>query len=108
LTGSIQDLRVALNDAGYLTRGTAAPYPALSASELKDFNFSLDKARPDAVNNTAVAADVAGALYNYLLLARGSAKGTHNPKYTRQLVFDSYVAVKGPGTHPASLTVRPN
>lgn len=102
---NIQDLRVALNDAGYLTRSTAAPYAPLSATDLKDLNFSLDKSRPD-VANTALSADIAGAVYNYLLLARGSASGVHNPLYTRQLVFDSYKAIKS--APPPSLLTRPH
>ena len=102
---NIQDLRVALNDAGYLTRSAAVPYVALTATDLKDLNFSLDKTRPD-VANAALSADIAGAVYNYLLLARGSANGIHNPLYTRQLVFDSYKAIKNAA--PPSLLTRPH
>ena len=91
---------------GRATRGTAAPYPQLTSTELKDLNFSLDKVRPDPANNAAVPADTAGAVYNYLLLARGSASGVHNPLYTRQLVFDSYKAVKNAA--PPSLLTRPH
>lgn len=101
---TIQDLRVALNNAGYLTRSTAAPYDALSATDLKDLNFNLDQVRPGAAN-TAVPADKAGALYNYLILARGSANGVHNPLYTRELLFDSYKAITG--SAPPSLLTRP-
>jgi hypothetical protein len=102
---NIQDLRVALNDAGYLTRSVAVPYLPLSTTDLKDLNFSLDKTRPDAAN-TALSADIAGAVYNYLLLARGSAYGIHNPLYTRQLVFDSYKAIKNAA--PPTLMTRPH
>ena len=102
---NIQDLRVALNDAGYLTRSAAAPYLPLTPNDLKDVNLSLDKTRPDAAN-TALSADVAGAVYNYLLLARGAANGIHNPLYTRQLVFDSYKAIKN--APPPSLLTRPH
>jgi hypothetical protein len=98
---NLQDLRVALNTAGYLTRGTVAPYPALSADELKDLTFSLDQVRP----STAVPADKAGAVYNYLVLARGSADGVHNPLYTKELIYDSYQAIAG--TFPPSLPTRP-
>jgi hypothetical protein len=98
VTLAMQELRAALNNAGMLTRGSSSPYPALSASELKDSDFALDKARPGGGMNggpTVLDADQAGALYNYLILARGSALGVHNPKYTRQLIFDSYFAVTG-------------
>lgn len=101
---TIQDLRIALNTAGFLTRSAAAPYAPLSATELKDLTFSLDQVRPDAAN-TAVSADKAGALYNYLVLARGSANGVHNPLYTRELLFDSYKAITG--SAPPSLLTRP-
>jgi hypothetical protein len=92
------ELRKVLNDAGYLTRGTTAPYPALQPSELADAHFELDKTRPGggADGGTAhLTPDQAGALYNYLVVARGSALGVHNPRYTKQLIFDSYVAIKG-------------
>ena len=39
--------------------------------------------------------DQAGALYNYILVARGGASGVHNPKYIAQLLYDSYLAVSG-------------
>ena len=37
----------------------------------------------------------AGALYNYLLVARGSGWGVHNPTYTKQLLCDSILQLKG-------------
>jgi hypothetical protein len=102
MRANLQELRVALNDAGFLTRGTVAPYDALSATDLSDLTFSLDQVRPGA---TGVPADTAGALYNYLILARGSADGVHNPLYTRELIYDSYVAISG--SAPTSLPTRP-
>ena len=39
--------------------------------------------------------DQAGALYNYILVARGGAYGVHNPKYIAQLLYDSYIALTG-------------
>jgi cytochrome c551/c552 len=99
---NLQELRVVLNTAGYLTRSVAAPYVPLSATDLLDLTFSLDQVLPGAKN---VPADIAGALYNYLLLARGSADGVHNPVYTRELIFDSYKAIVG--VAPASLPTRP-
>jgi hypothetical protein len=87
----LQDLRVALNNADLLTRSEAAPYERLTADELLDQDFAHDEARP----KNAVPADQAGALYNYLLIARGSAGGIHNPLYVRQLIWDSIEAVTG-------------
>jgi hypothetical protein len=52
-----------------------------------------------------LSADTAGALYNYLLLARGSANGVHNPVYTRELIYDSYKSLVG--TAPTTLPTRP-
>jgi hypothetical protein len=99
------ELQKALNDAGYLTRGTIAPYPALQPTQLTDAQFQLDKTRagggPDG-GTEHLAPDQAGALYNYLLVARGGALGIHNPLYVRQLIFDSYMAIKG--LPPASIT----
>ncbi len=37
----------------------------------------------------------AGALYDYILVARGGAYGVHNPVYIAQLLFDSYGALAG-------------
>jgi hypothetical protein len=99
---TIFELQKALNDAGYLTRGTAAPYGPLTSAELADGRFELDKTRP--ASGVTLTADQAGAVYNYLLVARGSALGVHNPKYVRQLVFDSYFAIKG---QPPTTLVRP-
>ncbi|MEO6602500.1 MAG: hypothetical protein ABIQ16_21640 [Polyangiaceae bacterium] len=102
MKAGIQELRVALNDMGWLTRGTAAPYGALSVADLTDQAFSSDLSRPSAAPLTA---DQAGALYNYLLLARGAAGGVHNPIYVRELVFDSVKAVTG--SAPVTIPVRP-
>ncbi len=101
MKAGIQELRVALNEAGLLTRGTAAPYEALSETDLKDQQFAEDLVRP----TKDVPADTAGALYNYLILARGSGGGVHNPVYVRELVYDSYFALKSeaPDTIPVRL-----
>ena len=50
-----------------------------------------------------LTADQAGALYNYILVARGGAYGVHNPLYEKELLYDSYVAVTGnpPPTFPS-------
>jgi len=102
MRANLQELRVALNTSGYLTRSVAAPYDALSPSDLLDLTFSLDQVRPGA---KGLSADFAGALYNYLLLARGSADGVHNPLYTRELIYDSFKAIVG--SAPTSLPTRP-
>jgi len=106
IRAAMKELQGALNNAGYLTRGTTAPYPPLQPSELADGHFELDLTRPGSADggNAHLTADQAGALYNYIILARGSALGVHNPKYAKQLIVDSYVAITG--LPPASL-VRP-
>jgi hypothetical protein len=101
------ELQKALNDAGYLTRATAVPYGPLTTANLTDGHFELDKTRPDGGadgGTPSLTADQAGAVYNYLMVARGGAMGVHNPKYVRQLVFDSYFAIKG---LPPTSIVRP-
>lgn len=95
---TLGELEKDLSDAGFITRSTSAPYAPLSASELTDGQFTLDVARPDGAPDGGtpnLTADQAGALYNYFIVARGSAKGVHNPKYTRQLLYDSIVAITG-------------
>ena len=92
------ELQRLLNTEGLLTRTATT---GLLASELGDGNWSLDRGR----SVSGVTADKAGALYNYFLLARGSAKVVHNPKYSRQLMFDSIVALKG--ASPNNMSVRP-
>jgi hypothetical protein len=52
-----------------------------------------------------VPANQAGALYNYLLIARGGGNGVHNPKYTQQLIYDSIFSLTGKA--PTSLPTRP-
>lgn len=83
-----------LNGAACLTRSTAAPYLPLQPSELTDGHFELDTTRPGC-NGGPLTADQAGALYNYILVARGGALGIHNPKYAEQLIFDSYFVLTG-------------
>lgn len=102
IRGALQELRVFLNDAGLLTRSAAAPYLALQPAELADANFALDLTLPGAT----LDADHAGALYDYLLVARGSASGVHNPNYTKELLFDAIGIYKG-GLAPAAIPSRP-
>jgi hypothetical protein len=99
----LRDLRTALNDREWLTRSPSSPYEVMTAGQLDDDEFAHDKPRPNADTLTA---DEAGALYNYLIVSRGSAFGVHNPVYTKQLLFDSYFALEG--SAPPALTVRPS
>lgn len=106
-TSAMTDLQRVLNAKGFLTRQTTSgAAPVLSSTELADKQFALDKTRSPGGSLTA---DEAGALYNYLLVARGGALGAHNPFYTKQLIFDAYVAVRDvsdPAT-PAAIPTRP-
>jgi hypothetical protein len=80
-----------LNTAGYLTQdGTST----LDDDQLNDGEWFLDDARPQG-SAGPLTKNRAGALYNYFLVARGSAYGVHNPNYTNQLLFDSIEALGG-------------
>ncbi|MEP7051294.1 MAG: hypothetical protein ABJB12_13120 [Pseudomonadota bacterium] len=102
MRAGIQELRVALNSKGWLTRSATTPYAPLTVADLADTQFSLDLTMP---NVTGLTGDEAGAVYNYLILARGSADGVHNPLYVRQLIFDSVKAITG--LAPVTLPARP-
>ena len=109
MEAALTELETLLNTNGWLTRSAAPPYVALAASEIGDGNWKLD--RPRANNGpggtaTVLTADQAGALYDYIIIARGGGGGVHNPKYVRQLIFDSYVAVSVNHMPPTTL-VRP-
>ncbi len=99
---TIQELRAELNTKGWLTQSSSAPYAALTTEQLAEDDYAHDHTRPGA---TGLTADQAGALYNYLLIARSGDDGVHNPKYTRQLLFDSIKAITG--NNPTTLPVRP-
>jgi hypothetical protein len=83
------ELQAALNAKGYLTRSAAPPYLTLQASELADGSFELDQTMP----GVTLTAAQAGALYDYLVVARDGTKGLHNPMYAQQLLYDAYFAV---------------
>jgi hypothetical protein len=105
---ALTELETALNTAGYLTRSAAPPYAALADSELGDGNWAIDRARPGAGPDggaTVLTAEEAGALYNYMSIARAGAYSVHNPKYIQELVYDSIVAITG--HTPTSITTRP-
>jgi hypothetical protein len=101
MKNSLRELRSALNDEGWLTRADATVDGPLTAPQIADENFAEDA--PRAVSGLSAAS--AGAVYNYLLVARGGAGGIHNPLYVRQLIFDSYFAVVG--SAPPSMPSRP-
>jgi hypothetical protein len=105
----MSELEADLNAAGFLTRSVAAPYGPIPDGGLAGDLFSSDSARTGATTSDGGAAGLsaaqAGALYNYLLIAKGGGGGVHNPKYMQQLIFDSIVALTGKA--PVSLPVRP-
>ena len=111
---ALRELQVELSDAGLLTRSATAPYAPLSADELSDNQFHLDGVRPNGgpggAHVVATAAQ-AGAVYNYLIIARSKDLGVHNPRYTKQLLWDSITEIKAmnnrPSTTPTSLKSRP-
>jgi hypothetical protein len=106
---ALSELEVALNDAGLLTRSEAAPFASLGEDALGDGQFHLDLTRPGSAvggGNQSLDAPTAGALYNYLIVARSKDLGVHNPTYTKQLLWDSIRQLKG--VDPTSLPARPN
>lgn len=105
---AITELQAALNAKGLLTRSEAKPYLPLSPEQLADGNFAHDSTRPGSNpdgSNQVLDAATAGALYNYLIIARGGDFGVHNPTYTKQLLWDSIKQIKG--SNPTSMTSRP-
>jgi hypothetical protein len=105
---ALKELEVALNDAALLTRSLAAPYAPLSDDDLADGQFNLDLTRPGSSpggGNLSLDALTAGALYNYLIIARSKDLGVHNPTYEKQLLWDSIRQLKG--VDPTSLASRP-
>jgi hypothetical protein len=103
--GALTELERALNNAGYLTRSSSAPYAPLTdpdggGGQVGDGTYA-DSPTP----GLTLTASQAGAVYNYLLIVRGGAFGVHNPKYVKDLIYDSFEAITG--TAPLSLPVRP-
>ena len=85
------ELQRVLNEGGYITRSETAPYTGLNEDELADGQFHLDHVLP----GKTVDGPLAGAVYDYLLVARGKDLGVHNPVYTKQLLVDSIEALGG-------------
>jgi hypothetical protein len=56
------------------------------------------------VADQVLDANTAGALYNYLIIARGKDFGVHNPTYTKQLLWDSIKYLKG--SNPSFMSSR--
>jgi hypothetical protein len=102
MKAALQELRVVLNNLGWLTRDGVG---VLTAANLADQHYELDRTLPSA-STKGLSADKAGAVYNYLLLARGSGGGVHNPRYVRELIYDSMKAVNN-GVGPVSIPSRP-
>lgn len=102
MKSSLRELRGALNDLHWLTRAEAAPFDDLTPAQLADDNFTEDSPKAAA----GLTGPQAGAVYNYLLIARGGAGGIHNPLYVRQLIFDSYFELTG--DPPPSMLTRPH
>lgn len=72
------------------------PYTPLTTGQLGDGSWDQDQPVPGAsLEAGLLTQDQAGALYNYILVARGGASGVHNPKYIAQILYDSYYALTG-------------
>jgi hypothetical protein len=105
---ALSELQAALNAAGMLSRSESAPYAPLSDEDLQDGQFHLDLVRPGSApggGNIVANGPTAGALYNYLIVARSKDLGVHNPTYAKQLLWDSIKQIKG--ADPTSLPSRP-
>lgn len=86
MTAGIQRLRETLFNLGYIEGDLSDPAMGEdhAATTLQDGGGPL-----------VLTQDHAGALYNYFLLARGAAGGIHNPRYVKQLTYDSIEALGG-------------
>jgi hypothetical protein len=93
---ALTELETWFNSHGFITRASAPPYVPLDPAQLGDGNWKLDLTVAGAtLDGGLLTQDQAGALYNYILVARGGAYGIHNTKYVAQLLFDSYFALTG-------------
>ena len=96
IQAAMTEIETWFNSQGFLTRATAAPYLPLTMAQLGDGNWDQDLPTPGAsFDGGLLTQDQAGALYDYILVARGGASGVHNPKYIGQLLYDSYYALAG-------------
>jgi hypothetical protein len=96
IKSALTQMETWLNGNGLLTRASAPPYTPLTSAQLGDGNWGTDQPVPGStLDGGLLTQDQAGALYNYILVARGGAYGVHNPKYVAQLLYDSYYALTG-------------
>jgi hypothetical protein len=96
IQSALTQIETTLNTDGLLTRSTSAPYVALTLAELGDGNWSTDLPVPGGtIGGVLLTKDQAGALYDYILVARGGAYGVHNTKYIAQLLYDAYYSLTG-------------
>ena len=96
IQSALTQIETWLNTQGFLTRADAAPYSTLTTGELGDGNWAEDEPVPGAtIAGALLTKDQAGALYDYILVARGGAYGVHNPVYIAQILYDSYYALTG-------------
>ena len=103
---ALKELATLLNDKGLLTRSEVAPFGPLDADDLADGQFHLDRTRPGSGPggaNQVLDANTAGALYNYLIIARSKDFGVHNPTYAKQLLWDSIKQVSPGNANPVSM-----
>jgi hypothetical protein len=94
----LTEFEVVLSGEGLLTRASSPPYLPLTAAQFGDGNWADDLPSPGGSVDgglTALTEDQAGAIYNYILVARGGAYGVHNPKYIGEILYDSYAALTG-------------
>jgi hypothetical protein len=96
IQAALTQIETWFNSEGFLTRATSAPYAPLTSAQLGDGNWAEDNPVPGAtIDGGLLTQAQAGALYDYILVARGGASGVHNPKYIAQLLYDSYYALSG-------------
>ncbi len=95
IQNELTQIETFLNGQGLLTRATTAPYSPLGPTELGDGNWFQDEPVPGGgiADAGVLTQDQAGALYNYIVVARGGAYGVHNPAYIGQVLFDSATAL---------------
>jgi predicted CXXCH cytochrome family protein len=93
IQGALAELETALANLGLIAVSASPPCtppPDVTCS------FSLDQPVAGAkIDGGLLTRDQAGALYNYILVARGGGYGIHNPIYVAQLLWDSYYALTG-------------
>ncbi len=96
IQSALTQIETFLNTQGFLTRAAAAPYTPLTTAQLGDGNWDEDEPVPGAtLDGVLLTQDQAGALYDYILVAKGGASGVHNPVYIAQVLYDSYDALTG-------------